>query len=47
MAIEFTAFPRASEGRGASRRMRRAGKAPGIVYGGTVQPTKLAGISAT
>ena len=33
--IEFTAFPRATEGRGASRRMRRAGKAPGIVYGGT------------
>ncbi len=32
--IEFTAFPRTTEGRGASRRMRRAGKAPGIVYGG-------------
>ena len=41
MAIEFTAFPRATEGRGASRRMRRAGKAPGIVYGGTVQPTPI------
>jgi large subunit ribosomal protein L25 len=41
MAIEFTAFPRASEGRGASRRMRRAGKAPGIVYGGTSQPTPI------
>jgi large subunit ribosomal protein L25 len=41
MAIEFTAFPRASEGRGASRRMRRAGKAPGIVYGGNVQPTPI------
>ena len=34
MTIEFTAFPRATEGRGASRRMRRGGKAPGIVYGG-------------
>jgi large subunit ribosomal protein L25 len=39
--IEFTAFPRATEGRGASRRMRRAGKAPGIVYGGTVAPTPI------
>ena len=34
MNIEFTAFARNTEGRGASRRMRRAGKAPGIVYGG-------------
>jgi len=41
MAIEFTAFPRATEGRGASRRMRRAGKAPGIVYGGTARPTPI------
>ena len=32
---EFTAFPRATEGRGASRRLRRSGRAPGIVYGGT------------
>ncbi|MCC7217895.1 MAG: 50S ribosomal protein L25/general stress protein Ctc [Burkholderiales bacterium] len=39
--MEFTAFPRTSEGRGASRRMRRAGKAPGIVYGGTAQPTPI------
>jgi large subunit ribosomal protein L25 len=36
--IEFTAFPRTTEGRGASRRMRRAGKAPGIVYGGIAAP---------
>ena len=41
MAIEFTAFARATEGRGASRRMRRAGKAPGIVYGGTAKPTPI------
>lgn len=41
MAIEFTAFPRATEGRGASRRMRRAGKAPGIVYGGSAKPTPI------
>jgi large subunit ribosomal protein L25 len=39
--IEFTAFARNTEGRGASRRMRRAGKAPGIVYGGTVAPTPI------
>ena len=39
--IEFTAFPRATEGRAASRRMRRSGKAPGIVYGGTAQPTPI------
>ena len=37
-SIEFTAFPRDSEGRGASRRLRRAGKAPGIVYGGKARP---------
>ena len=40
--IEFTAFPRSGgEGRGASRRLRRGGKAPGIVYGGTGEPTAI------
>jgi large subunit ribosomal protein L25 len=39
--IEFTAFPRNTEGRGASRRMRRLGKAPGIVYGGTAAPQPI------
>ncbi|MCC6195550.1 MAG: 50S ribosomal protein L25/general stress protein Ctc [Burkholderiales bacterium] len=39
--MEFTAFARATEGRGASRRMRRAGKAPGIVYGGMAKPTPI------
>ena len=39
--IEFTAFPRADEGRGPCRRMRRAGKAPGIVYGGTAAPQPI------
>src|SRR4029434_8556990 len=34
-------FPRTTEGRGASRRMRRAGKAPGIVYGGSGQPQPI------
>jgi large subunit ribosomal protein L25 len=41
MQFEFTAFARTTEGRGASRRMRRAGKAPGIVYGGTVAPQPI------
>jgi large subunit ribosomal protein L25 len=39
--IEFTAFPRSSEGRGPSRRLRRSGRAPGIVYGGSVAPTPI------
>ena len=38
MQFELTAFPRATEGRGASRRLRRSGRAPGIVYGGAVAP---------
>ena len=41
MAIEFTAFPRATEGRGASRRLRKSGRAPGVVYGGTTAPTPI------
>jgi len=41
MNFEFTAFARTQEGRGASRRMRRAGKAPGIVYGGTAAPQPI------
>ncbi|CAG0975335.1 50S ribosomal protein L25 [Burkholderiales bacterium] len=40
-SIEFTAFPREGEGRGAARRLRLSGKAPGIVYGGTVAPTPI------
>ena len=39
-AIEFTAFPRQHEGRGASRRLRHAGKTPGIVYGAG-EPTPI------
>jgi large subunit ribosomal protein L25 len=40
-AIEFTAYPRSAEGRGPSRRLRRSGRAPGIVYGGTAAPTPI------
>lgn len=41
MSFEFTAFRRATEGRGASRRLRRRGRAPGIVYGGTASPQPI------
>ncbi len=34
MKIEFNASKRALQGTGASRRLRRAGKVPGILYGG-------------
>lgn len=34
MQIEVNAQPRVQQGTGASRRLRRAGKTPGIVYGG-------------
>ncbi len=33
MKIEFTAFPRVVHGTGPSRRMRGAGKVPGVIYG--------------
>jgi large subunit ribosomal protein L25 len=38
---EFVAFPRTTEGRGASRRLRRSGRAPGILYGGTSAPQPI------
>ena len=43
MKIEFTAFPRTLQGTGASRRMRGAGKVPGILYGADkpAQPIEL------
>ena len=34
MAIEISARKREAQGTGASRRLRRMGKVPGIVYGG-------------
>jgi large subunit ribosomal protein L25 len=36
--MKFVAFERARQGTGASRRLRNAGKVPGIVYGGEGQP---------
>jgi large subunit ribosomal protein L25 len=41
MKYEFTAFPRDVEGRGASRRLRRSGRAPGVVYGGSAKPQPI------
>ena len=36
--MKFVAFERAKQGTGASRRLRIAGRTPGIVYGGSAQP---------
>ena len=36
--MKVVAFERAKQGTGASRRLRNAGKAPGIIYGGTAEP---------
>ncbi|HZF20634.1 MAG TPA: 50S ribosomal protein L25/general stress protein Ctc [Burkholderiales bacterium] len=41
MAIEVVAQTRKVQGRGASRRLRHAGKVPGILYGGRDAPVNL------
>jgi large subunit ribosomal protein L25 len=41
MAIEVVAQARKVQGRGASRRLRHAGKVPGIVYGGKTEPVNI------
>ncbi len=41
MSIEFIASKRTDTGSGASRRLRHAGKIPGIVYGGSGEPTMI------
>jgi len=38
MQIEFNATKRDAQGTGASRRLRRAGRVPGILYGGEATP---------
>jgi large subunit ribosomal protein L25 len=40
-AMKVVATTRSAQGSGASRRLRRSGKVPGIVYGGTVTPTAI------
>src|SRR5207244_8081219 len=41
MAIEITARKRAAQGTGSSRRLRIAGKVPGILYGGDQGPVNI------
>ena len=39
--MKVIAFPRTEQGSGASRRLRRAGHTPGIVYGGPAAPVNV------
>lgn len=39
--MKVTATTRNAQGTSASRRLRRADKVPGIIYGGKVQPTAI------
>lgn len=39
--MKFVAFERNTQGTGASRRLRHAGRTPGIVYGGSEAPLKI------
>jgi len=39
--MQFTAFERAQQGTGASRRLRNTGRTPGIVFGGTAEPSTI------
>ena len=41
MEIEVIAYKREAQGSSASRRLRHAGKVPGIVYGGTSAPMQI------
>ncbi|MDR1367583.1 MAG: 50S ribosomal protein L25/general stress protein Ctc [Candidatus Accumulibacter sp.] len=41
MGFELEAQKRVAQGSGASRRLRRAGKVPGILYGGTEEPIPI------
>ena len=41
MAIEISARKREAQGTGASRRLRRLGKVPGILYGGDKDPINI------
>lgn len=41
MQFEMNAQKRTDQGSGASRRLRRAGKVPAIIYGGTAQPVAV------
>ena len=41
MQLEFNANKRDGQGTGASRRLRRTGRVPGILYGGTAKPQQI------
>lgn len=41
MSIEFKATKRVVQGTGASRRLRRTGRTPGIIYGGNAAPLNV------
>lgn len=41
MSIEVKATKREVQGTGASRRLRRAGRVPGIIYGGSARPQNI------
>ncbi|MFO1318660.1 MAG: 50S ribosomal protein L25/general stress protein Ctc [Burkholderiales bacterium] len=41
MKLEVIAMPRSVQGTGASRRLRRKGLVPGIIYGGDATPTPI------
>ncbi len=41
MQLEFNANKRDGQGTGASRRLRRTGRVPGIIYGGNAQPQQI------
>jgi large subunit ribosomal protein L25 len=41
MSIEVIATKREVQGTGASRRLRRAGRVPGIIYGGEAKPQNI------
>ncbi|HVL77060.1 MAG TPA: 50S ribosomal protein L25/general stress protein Ctc [Noviherbaspirillum sp.] len=40
--MKVVAFPRSEQGSGASRRLRRSGQTPGIIYGGEAAPVTIA-----
>ncbi|GAB3540164.1 50S ribosomal protein L25/general stress protein Ctc [Noviherbaspirillum agri] len=40
--MKVVAFPRKEQGSGASRRLRKAGQTPGIIYGGAAAPVAIA-----
>ena len=42
MQLEFNAKKRDGQGTGASRRLRRTGRVPGILYGGSTAPQQIA-----